>query len=117
DGSLQAEGSQPGFEAKESCCDGLGLEVHLAHLRCGSGLPGDAAAALPVHVDGLNGLQTEVHRAIDRGTSLLKDAADAERLVLMLHKRDGTEPVRDDYGIANSITQSGRHVGADHGIE
>ena len=79
------------------------------------GLAGDAAAALPVDVDGLDGFQAHVHRAIDRRPSLLEDAADAERLVLMLHERDGTEPVRDDDGIANSIAQGGGHIGADQG--
>ena len=72
------------------------------------GLAGDAAAALPVDVDGLDGFQAHVHRAIDRRPSLLEDAADAERLVLMLRERDGRDGTQGRLRHGGSI-RSARH--------
>src|SRR5262249_21964835 len=117
DGSLQSEGRQLGFEPNKCGSHCPGLEVHLAHLRRRDRLTRDAAAALPIDVDGLDGLEGHMYGAIDGRAGFLQDPGDAEGLVIVLHERDRAETVRHDNGIIHLVAEGRSHLSADDGVE
>ena len=83
----------------------FGVKVHLARVVGRHALARHAAAALPVDVDRLDGLEADVHGAVDRRAGLGEDAGDAERLVVMLDERHRAEPVRDDDLVADLVAE------------
>src|SRR5262249_33832400 len=89
----------------------------LAHLVGAHRLPRHLRAALPVDVDRLDGLERDVHGAVNGGAGALEHARDPERLVTVLDERDGAETMRDNDTVADAVAKRGRHLGPDNAIE
>ena len=117
DGALQPENRELGFQADQRGGDRLRLQVHLANLVRRNALAGNARAALPIDMDGLDGFQADMHGAVDRRAGLGEDAGDLERLVVMFEEPGRAEPVRDDDLVAELIAELRGDIGADHRVE
>ena len=114
---LQTKRRQLRLETNEGRRDRFRLQIHPAHFVGRYALPGDPRSALPIHVNGLDRLQTDVHGAIDRRAGLFQDAGDAKGFVVVLDERDRAQPMRDNNRVTNPVPQGRGDIGSDHGIE
>src|ERR1700716_63563 len=67
-------------------------------------------------MDRRDGLQTDMHRAVDRRAGRRQDARDAKGLILVLREAHIADAVSYDDRVANSITQSLRNIRSEHRI-
>ena len=117
DEALQSEGVNFRLDADHGGGDRRRPQAQLAHLIGTEAWAGLAGAALPVGMNGLDHLQTDVHGTIDRGAGLRKDADDAEGLVVVILPRQSADAVLGDDWIVQPITQVGGDIRADHRVE
>ena len=117
DRALQTEGHHAVLHAHHERGDRVGREVHGAR-RLGVHAPAreGAHAALPIDMDGGDGLEAHMHGAVDRRAGAREDADDAERLVLVLREAHIAEAVRDDDGVAQLVAERARDLGAEHRV-
>ena len=67
-------------------------------------------------MNGGDGLQTHVHRAIDRCAGALEDAGDPERLVLVMRETHIAQAMGDHHHVALLVAELPGYVSADHGV-
>ena len=121
--ALHIEHRRPAFQAHQDGRDFFGLEVEFTRL-VGRDLPTrHAGARHPVEVDGFEGQEAHLHRAVHRGAGGGQNAHHSKRLVgmfvgmpLAMVMTVVVHAVAQGDALAQAITHLARDFGPDHGL-
>ena len=117
DESLHLENACAAFQADEDRRDFLRGEIELTHIFSRDGQAGHRRAALPVKMNRLDSLQTDMYATIHRQAGSFENAAHLERFVRMLSQPDVLSPMVEHYTVPQVITQLLGNIRADHRIK